>query len=105
MHQYNKDFTIYRIKDCRERNNFTQEYVAKYINTSRKTYIDLEAGKTALKVSTLFDISDCLGCKVSYLLGIDESEPSTGDILNNILKVNGYKITKENNNDFHPTQI
>ncbi|EAS43647.1 XRE family transcriptional regulator [Photobacterium profundum] len=103
MHQYNKDAITYRIKECRERNNLTQEYIARKIKVSRKTYIDIEAGKTALKVSTLFDISDCLGCKISYLLGTDECEPSVGEVLNSLLKINGYKIVKDNSNYINPT--
>ncbi len=56
----------YRIKECREERNMTQEELAKQSGVSRAVISDLETGtRTVVRTSTLVKIAQALGKKVS----------------------------------------
>ncbi|WP_428651919.1 helix-turn-helix transcriptional regulator [Photobacterium satsumensis] len=72
---YEPEFLAHRIKTLREFRGKTQIQVAKCINVSRRTYIDIESSKSDIKLSTLYRICNCLKCEVAYMLGITSKGP------------------------------
>jgi DNA-binding XRE family transcriptional regulator len=56
------------IKGLREKNGFSQEYVAKHLGLSRPTYIQIEQGKRELNLSEARKLAALFGIKVEQLL-------------------------------------
>lgn len=61
-----------RIKDIREDNDCTQEYVAEKLNVNRSTYANWENGDNLIPLDKLDEISILFNIPLSYLLGIDK---------------------------------
>ncbi|MGR5061482.1 helix-turn-helix transcriptional regulator [Photobacterium sp. DNB22_13_2] len=78
LNNYEPDFLAHRIKTLREFRGKTQIQVAKCINVSRRTYIDIESSKSDLKLSTLYRICNCLKCEIADMLGIPATEKEQG---------------------------
>ncbi len=53
-----------KIKDFREKNNFSQEYVATKLNMSQQAYQKIESGSTKISFKFIIDISSFykVGC-------------------------------------------
>ena len=65
-----------RLKDLREDNDFTQEYVAKILNCKQNTYQQYETGKRQIPIDALKKISILYKTSVDYILELtDESKP------------------------------
>jgi DNA-binding XRE family transcriptional regulator len=65
------------LKNLRQKNNWTQEDMAKIIGVSRPTYIALEKGEGCLDVNQLQKLADKTGCEVEDILAekiIDEDK-------------------------------
>ncbi len=56
------------LKKLRQKNNWTQEDVAKIIDVSRPTYIAIEQGKSCLDVNQLQKLADKTGCDIEDIL-------------------------------------
>lgn len=58
-----------RIRDLREDNDYTQEYVGKKIQVSQRTYAYYETGERMLPPTVLCALADFYDVSVDYLLG------------------------------------
>lgn len=62
-----------RLKKLREINNFSQEFVAEYINYTTEGYIKLEQDKEILKVDVLLELCKLYNCSESYIVHGEEN--------------------------------
>lgn len=61
---------IKRIRDLREDNDYTQEYVAAYLGTSQTMYARYERGANEMPVRHLIRLSKLYDVSTDFLLGI-----------------------------------
>lgn len=59
-----------RIKDLREDNDLTQEYLAQYLSCSQSAYSKIEAGKRQLSIDYLIKLSNFYHVSTDYMLGL-----------------------------------
>ncbi len=59
-----------RIKNLREDNDYTQEYVAQYLGTSQTMYARYERGANELPIRHLISLSKLYNVTTDYLLGL-----------------------------------
>ena len=76
----------YRLKNLREINNFSQEYLARTLNISQAAYSKIENGSTQLSLEHLIKISKLYKINYDYLLGTNDSHN-----INDIQKTNDGK--------------
>lgn len=62
-----------RLKKLRENNNFSQEFVAEYINYTTEGYIKLEQDKEILRVDVLIELCKLYNCSETYILRGEEN--------------------------------
>lgn len=62
-----------RIKDLREDNDLTQEYVSKYLSCSQSAYSKIEAGKRQLSIDYLIMLSKLYCVSTDYLFGLTDN--------------------------------
>lgn len=58
-----------RIRDLREDSDYTQEYIAKMLNITQRTYSRYENGEHAIPLSVLCFLADFYRTSVDYLIG------------------------------------
>ena len=61
---------IRRMKDLREDNDYTQEYVAHILGTSQTMYARYERGANELPIRHLISLSRLYGVSTDYMLGL-----------------------------------
>lgn len=80
-----------RIRSLREKNNLTQEQIAKKIGISRGTYAHYEINKRRPDYETLIKIAEIFDVSTDYLLTGKEHNssvtPYKGDLMDQALKV------------------
>lgn len=59
-----------RIKDLREDHDYTQDYIANYLETNRSSYANWESGDNLIPLDKLDMLSVFYNVPFSYLLGI-----------------------------------
>lgn len=59
----------HRLKDLREDNDYTQEYVAKILNMSQRGYSHIETGNNNLSIDYLQKLSKLYGVPLDYIIG------------------------------------
>lgn len=65
-----------RIKELREDNDYTQEYIAKMTNMKQPQYARYESGKRDFPLDTLIKISKIYNTSTDYLLNLtNETKP------------------------------
>ena len=64
-----------RIKDLREDHDFTQVFVAEYLNMQRSVYRRYESGEREIPVWAVIKLAALYKCSTDYLLGLTE-EPA-----------------------------
>ena len=65
-----------RIRNLREDNDWTQQYVADLLYINRRTYASYESGINSMTPETLVKIANLYKTSVDYLLGLtDNPEP------------------------------
>lgn len=64
-----------RLRDLREDNDYSQEYLAKYLSCSQSSYSKIEAGKRQLPTGYLIKLSNLYGVSTDYLLGLTNYPP------------------------------
>jgi transcriptional regulator with XRE-family HTH domain len=71
------NFMIYHnIRNLREDNDWTQQYVADYLGVNRRTYSAYETGTNSMVPEILIQLSELYDTSVDYLLGLtDVQEP------------------------------
>ncbi|PSU35035.1 helix-turn-helix transcriptional regulator [Photobacterium lutimaris] len=92
LNTYEPEFVAHRIKTLREFRGKTQIQVARCINVSRRTYIDIESNKSDIKLSTLYRICNCLKCEVTDMLGLTNTDKRVGERIINIFESNGLIV-------------
>ncbi|KHT60243.1 hypothetical protein RJ45_23740 [Photobacterium gaetbulicola] len=91
-YDYGCEVIAFNIKQRRETIGLTQSKLAESINVSRKTILDIESNKTSLKVKTLLQIADSLGCRVCELMHEQCQPRPLGDNILKMLADGGLKI-------------
>ncbi len=65
-----------RLKDLREDNDYTQTYVADYLNIRQNTYSQYENRMREIPISALIKLSRLYNTSVDYILELtDEKKP------------------------------
>lgn len=64
-----------RLRDLREDNDYSQEYLAKYLSCSQSSYSKIEAGKRQLPTDYLIKLCNLYGVSTDYLLGLTNYPP------------------------------
>jgi transcriptional regulator with XRE-family HTH domain len=59
-----------RLRDLREDNDFTQQYVANYLKINRVVYSRYELGNREIPVSYLIELSKLYDASIDYIVGI-----------------------------------
>jgi transcriptional regulator with XRE-family HTH domain len=65
---------IKRMRDLREDNDYTQEYVAHYLKTSQTMYARYERGANELPIHHLLSLCQLYGVSSDYLLGLSNQK-------------------------------
>ena len=65
---------IKRMRDLREDNEYTQEYVACYLKTSQTMYARYERGANELPIRHLLSLCRLYGVSADYILGLSDSK-------------------------------
>ena len=60
----------YNIRNLREDNDWTQQYVAGCIGVNRRTYSAYETGANSMTPETLIQLAELYNTSVDYLLGL-----------------------------------
>lgn len=63
-----------RLRNLREDNDWTQEYLAKKINCDQSTYSRYESGQRLIPIDVLIKIAKIYRVSVDYLLGISNEK-------------------------------
>lgn len=79
MYKYNK------IRDLREDNDYTQEYVSKYLETGLTTYRRWEIGEREIPVHKLIKLAELYNVSLDYLVGNQNNEKTRWKIKNQII--------------------
>ena len=58
------------IRNLREDNDYTQEYVAKILNVGQRTYADYEMGKTRIPLDSMIKLAKLYNVDMNYICGI-----------------------------------
>lgn len=64
------------LKELREKNNYRQEYIAKYLGTTQQTYSNYELGLREIPLHHIVNLSHLYQVSTDYLLSINA--PYTG---------------------------
>ena len=59
-----------RLRDLREDHDYTQEYVAAYLNMHRSVYRRYETGEREIPVWAVIKLSELYGCSTDYIFGL-----------------------------------
>lgn len=68
-----------KIKELREKNNFSQEFVAKKLNISRPTYMQTEKGERELTISEAQKLASIFSVSFKNLLSEDKKDQRTAN--------------------------
>ncbi len=63
-----------RLKELRNENGYTQEYVAGYLNVKQNTYSQYEAGVNQIPISCLCKLAELYETSVDYILLLTDEE-------------------------------
>lgn len=67
---------IKRIKDLREDNDYTQEYIANYLEMQRAQYARYERGEREFKLNHIVKLAIFYNVSIDYILGLtNEKKP------------------------------
>ena len=58
-----------RLKELREENKYTQQYVAEKLNIRQNTYSQYENGKRQMPLELLWKLADYYNTSIDYLVG------------------------------------
>lgn len=59
-----------RIREIREDNSMTQQYIADLLHIGQRTYSDYESGKTRIPVDSLLILAKFYNVSVDYISGV-----------------------------------
>ncbi len=58
-----------RLRNLREDHDLTQEYIAKQLNVSQRTYSRYENGERAIPIEVFIKLAEFYGTSIDYLVG------------------------------------
>ena len=61
-----------KLKDLREDNDYTQEYVANYLNCKQNTYSQYETGLRQISPELLIQLANLYNTSVDYILELTD---------------------------------
>ena len=61
-----------RLKELRIENNYTQQYIAKYLNIKQNTYSQYENGLHVIPLESLAKLSELYNTSVDFILGLTD---------------------------------
>ena len=64
-----------RLRDLREDNDFTQVYIASYLNIKQNTYSQYENESRQIPINALIKLANLYNTSVDYILGITANPP------------------------------
>ena len=64
------------LKDLRESNYYTQDYIARILNVGQRTYCDYEQGKTKIPIDSIIKLAMLYDVDLNYICGISNVESS-----------------------------
>ena len=62
------------MRNLREDSDYTQEYVARYLNTSQTMYARYERGANEMPIRHLIRLCELYNVSADYLLGLSDSK-------------------------------
>lgn len=63
-----------RLKDLREDHDYTQTYIAKYLNMKQQQYSRYETGEFEISLENLIKLAKLYNVSVDYLLNLKDSK-------------------------------
>lgn len=63
-----------RLKDLREDNDYTQDFIAKYLKINRVVYNRYENGIREISISLLIQLSKLYNVSIDYIVGISNKK-------------------------------
>ena len=66
-----------RIRNLREDNDYTQSYIASYLNVGQRTYADYELGNTRIPVDSLIMLAKLYDVSMDYICGLTDKKSSS----------------------------
>ena len=64
------------LKDLRESNYYTQDYIARILNVGQRTYCDYEQGKTRIPIDSIIKLAMLYNVDLNYICGISSIRSS-----------------------------
>ena len=64
------------LRDLRESNYYTQEYIARILNVVQRTYCDYELGKTRIPIDSIIKLAMLYDVDLNYICGISNVKSS-----------------------------
>ncbi len=61
-----------RLRELREENGYTQEFVSKTLNVKQNTYSQYEAGQRQIPIPLLIKLARLYGVSVDYILELTD---------------------------------
>jgi len=66
-------FIYQRLRNCREDNDYKQEYIGKVLGIDQRVYSNYETGKRLIPVTHLTELAILYGTSLDYLVGITDN--------------------------------
>lgn len=63
-----------RIRDLREDNDYTQSYVANYLNCDQSLYSKYERGERTIPLEVMVKLSKLYNTSIDYLVGLSDKK-------------------------------
>ncbi len=60
-----------KLKELREENGYTQEFVANYLHIKQNTYSQYETNKRQISLENLVALKNLYGTTIDYILGLE----------------------------------
>lgn len=64
------------LKDLRESNYYTQDYIARILKVGQRTYCDYEQGKTRIPIDSIIRLAMLYDVDLNYICGISNVKSS-----------------------------
>lgn len=61
-----------KLKELRTENNYTQTYVAKFLNIKQNTYSQYESGLREISLDSLAKLAELYNTSVDFILGLTD---------------------------------
>lgn len=68
------------LRELREKNNYRQEYIAKYLGTTQQTYSNYELGLREIPLHHIVKLSHLYQVSTDYLLSIESPYTGTANL-------------------------